>query len=84
MNLVGPRPALFNQDDLKDLRTKFNVHTIAPGVTGWAQIKGRDELSIPEKVKFDKKYLDQRSMWFDLKIIFLTTYKVIKRSNIAH
>lgn len=84
MNLVGPRPALFNQDDLKELRTKQGVHKIAPGVTGWAQINGRDELPIPEKVKYDKFYLDHRSLWFDLKIIFLTIYKVLRRSNIQH
>lgn len=84
MSIVGPRPALFNQDDLKELRTKENVHTIAPGVTGWAQINGRDELSIPEKVKFDKYYLDHRSLGFDLKIIFLTAYKVIMRADIQH
>lgn len=84
MNLVGPRPALFNQDDLKELRTSLGVHTIAPGVTGWAQINGRDELPIPEKVKFDKYYLDHRSVIFDFKIILLTIYKVIKRSNIQH
>lgn len=84
MNLVGPRPALFNQDDLKELRTKLGVHTLAPGVTGWAQINGRDELSIAEKVKFDKEYLDRRSIWFDLKIIFLTAYKVIARADISH
>lgn len=84
MSLVGPRPALFNQDDLKELRTQYNVHTIAPGVTGWAQINGRDELSIPEKVKYDKYYLDHRSLWFDIKIIFLTAYKVILRADITH
>ena len=84
MNLVGPRPALFNQDDLRELRTKYNVHTIAPGVTGWAQINGRDELSIPDKVEYDKYYLDHRSLWLDIKIIFLTIYKVIKRDNIQH
>ena len=84
MSLVGPRPALFNQDDLKELRTTLGVHTIAPGVTGWAQINGRDELPIPEKVKFDKYYLDNRNLLFDIKIIFLTIYKVLKRSNIQH
>ena len=84
MNLVGPRPALFNQEDLMKLRTEFGVHKIAPGVTGWAQINGRDELPIPEKVKFDKEYLDRRSVSFDLKIIVLTVYKVLKRSNIQH
>lgn len=84
MSLVGPRPALFNQDDLKELRTKFGVHNIAPGVTGWAQINGRDELSIEEKVKFDKEYLDRRSIWFDVKIIYLTIYKVLMRNNVSH
>jgi O-antigen biosynthesis protein WbqP len=84
MNLVGPRPALFNQDDLVELRTKFNIHTIAPGVTGWAQINGRDELPIPIKVNFDKEYLEKRSILFDLKIIFLTVYKVLLRSDIQH
>lgn len=84
MNLVGPRPALFNQDDLIELRTKFNVHTLPPGVTGWAQVNGRDELSIEEKVKFDKEYLDKKSIAFDIKIIFLTIFKVLKRSNILH
>lgn len=84
MNLVGPRPALYNQDDLKELRTKLGVHVIAPGVTGWAQINGRDELPIPDKVKFDKEYLDRRSILFDIKIIFLTMYKVILRKNISH
>jgi O-antigen biosynthesis protein WbqP len=84
MNLVGPRPALFNQDDLKELRTQYNIHTLAPGVTGWAQVNGRDELAIPEKVKFDKYYLDHRSLAFDIKIIFLTAYKVIKREDVSH
>lgn len=84
MNLVGPRPALFNQDDLVSLRTKLGVHKIAPGVTGWAQINGRDELPIPEKVQFDKDYLDRRSILFDVKIIILTIYKVLNRSNIQH
>ena len=84
MSLVGPRPALFNQDDLKEMRTKVGVHTLPPGVTGWAQINGRDELSIPEKVKYDKEYLDRRSLWFDLKILFLTAYKVIARVDISH
>lgn len=84
MSLVGPRPALFNQDDLKELRTKYNVHSIPPGVTGWAQINGRDELSIEEKVKYDKQYLDRRSLAFDIKVIFLTVYKVLMRANIQH
>lgn len=84
MNLVGPRPALYNQDDLKELRTKQGIHNIAPGITGWAQINGRDELPIPVKVQFDKEYLDRRSILFDLKIIFLTIYKVILRADISH
>ncbi len=84
MNLVGPRPALFNQDDLRELRTNYNIHSIAPGVTGWAQINGRDELSIPEKVKYDKYYLDHRSLSFDIKIIFLTVYKVVLRADVSH
>lgn len=84
MNLVGPRPALYNQDDLKELRTKYDVHTIAPGVTGWAQINGRDELSIPDKVLFDKYYFDNRSLGLDIKILFLTVYKVVKRSDVSH
>lgn len=84
MNLVGPRPALYNQDDLVALRTEAGVHHIAPGVTGWAQINGRDELPIPEKVKFDKEYLNKRSLFFDLKIIFLTIYKVLLGKNITH
>lgn len=83
MNLVGPRPALFNQEDLIDLRTLYNIHQIAPGVTGWAQINGRDELSIEEKVKFDKAYLEQKSLIFDFKIILLTVIKVLKRANIS-
>lgn len=84
MNLVGPRPALFNQDDLKELRTKYNIHTLPPGITGWAQINGRDELSIEEKVAFDKEYYDRRSLAFDIKIIFLTLYKVIIRADVVH
>ena len=84
MNLVGPRPALYNQDDLVELRTKLGVHKLAPGVTGWAQINGRDELPIPEKVKFDREYLERKSIAFDVKIICLTVYKVLKRANIQH
>ena len=84
MNLVGPRPALFNQNDLVELRTKLGVQQLAPGITGWAQINGRDELPIPEKVKFDREYLEKRSVWFDIKILFLTAYKVLKRANVQH
>lgn len=84
MSLVGPRPALFNQYDLMELRTKAGVHTLVPGVTGWAQINGRDELSSEEKVKFDKEYLERRSVMFDLKIIFMTAFKVLLRKGISH
>lgn len=84
MNLVGPRPALFNQYDLRDLRTHYNIHLLAPGVTGWAQINGRDELSIEEKVKLDKQYLDRRALSFDLKIILMTIFKVLLRKGISH
>lgn len=84
MSLVGPRPALFNQYDLMELRTKHGVHTLLPGVTGWAQINGRDELSIPEKVEFDADYLKRKSLGFDIKIIFLTALKVVLRKGISH
>lgn len=84
MALVGPRPALFNQDDLKELRTAYNIHTLTPGVTGWAQVNGRDELSIPDKVQYDKYYYEHRSLLFDFKILFLTVYKVIARADVQH
>ncbi len=84
MSLVGPRPALFNQHDLIELRTKFNIHTLLPGVTGWAQVNGRDELSIPDKVQFDVEYLKQQSLWFDIKILFITVANVIGRKGITH
>ena len=84
MVFVGPRPALHNQDDLVDLRTKTGVHELMPGVTGWAQVNGRDELSIPEKVKFDKYYLDNKSIMLDIKILFFTILKVIKLQGVSH
>ena len=84
MSFVGPRPALFNQDDLIALRTKKGVHLILPGLTGWAQINGRDELPIPVKVDFDVEYLQKQSFYFDLKIIWLTFLKVIKRDGVTH
>lgn len=84
MSLVGPRPALFNQYDLMELRTKAGVHVLVPGVTGWAQINGRDELSSEEKVKYDKEYLERRSVMFDLKIIYMTAFKVLLRKGISH
>ena len=84
MSFVGPRPALFNQDDLVELRAKKNIHTLIPGVTGWAQVNGRDDLSIPVKVSFDEYYFNHRSFAFDLYIIFLTAIKVIKREGVQH
>jgi O-antigen biosynthesis protein WbqP len=84
MSFVGPRPALFNQDDLKDLRTQCNVHTLTPGITGWAQVNGRDELPIPIKVQFDEYYLKHQSVFLDLKIILLTAYKVFKSEGVSH
>jgi O-antigen biosynthesis protein WbqP len=84
MSVVGPRPALFNQYDLIELRTQKNVHKLLPGITGWAQVNGRDEISIEEKVKFDLEYLDKKSMWFDIKIIIITILKVIKLDGIKH
>jgi O-antigen biosynthesis protein WbqP len=84
MSVVGPRPALFNQDDLVRLRTAAGVEKLPPGLTGWAQINGRDELPIPEKVKLDAEYLEQKSFLFDLKIIFLTFARVLHRQGVAH
>ena len=84
MSFVGPRPALFNQDDLIALRTQKGVHVLAPGLTGWAQINGRDELPIPVKVEYDAYYLKHRSFLFDLKILFLTFIKVVKREGVTH
>ncbi len=84
MSFVGPRPALFNQDDLKALRTMKNIHTLTPGITGWAQTNGRDDLPIPEKVSFDEYYLKHRSFAFDLYIIFITILKVVKKEGVQH
>jgi len=84
MSFVGPRPALFNQQDLIELRTKAGVHTLMPGLTGWAQINGRDELPIPQKVALDVEYLHRRSLTFDIYIIFMTAMKVIRRDGIVH
>jgi len=84
MSFVGPRPALFNQDDLIELRTQKGVHTLTPGLTGWAQINGRDELPIPVKVEFDEYYLKNRSLALDLRIIFLTALKVVKSEGVTH
>jgi O-antigen biosynthesis protein WbqP len=84
MSLVGPRPALFNQDDLIALRTQAGVHELVPGLTGWAQINGRDELPIPEKVKLDVEYLQRRSFRFDLWILWMTFLKVLRRDGVSH
>ncbi|MEN9895881.1 MAG: Undecaprenyl-phosphate galactose phosphotransferase [Pseudomonadota bacterium] len=84
MSFVGPRPALFNQDDLIAMRTAENVHTILPGLTGWAQVNGRDELPIPQKVALDAEYLKRKSLLFDLKILLLTARKVLGRSGVSH
>ena len=84
MSLVGPRPALFNQDDLIALRTAGGVHEMTPGVTGWAQVNGRDERPIPEKVKLDEWYMRNRSFWLDLKIVGMTVFKVIRKEGVVH
>jgi O-antigen biosynthesis protein WbqP len=84
MSFVGPRPALFNQDDLIAQRTESGIHLLTPGLTGWAQINGRDELPIPEKVALDVEYLEKKSFYFDLKIILLTFLKVLKKEGVAH
>lgn len=84
MSIVGPRPALFNQDDLIALRSAHGVDRLAPGITGWAQVNGRDELPIPDKVAFDVAYLQQQSFWFDLKIIFLTVLRVLTAHGVSH
>lgn len=84
MSFVGPRPALFNQDDLVALRTERGVHEMVPGLTGWAQVNGRDELPIPDKVALDVEYLRRRSFLFDLRILWLTVVKVIRRDGVSH
>ena len=84
MSFVGPRPALFNQDDLIALRTEKGVHELLPGLTGWAQVNGRDELPIPKKVDLGVEYLERHSFFFDFRILWLTFIKVIKRSGVSH
>ena len=84
MSFVGPRPALFNQLDLIELRTHEGVHELLPGLTGWAQVNGRDEIPIPEKVKLDAIYLRNRSIGLDILILWMTLIKVVKRSNVSH
>lgn len=84
MSFVGPRPALFNQDDLIALRTEKGVHELVPGLTGWAQVNGRDELPIPQKVQLDVVYLEHRSLLFDIKILWMTALKVMARDGVSH
>jgi len=84
MSFVGPRPALFNQHDLIDLRTKKGIHTLVPGLTGWAQINGRDELPIPVKVNFDEYYYKNRSFLMDMRILLMTLFKVMRREGVDH
>jgi O-antigen biosynthesis protein WbqP len=84
MSFVGPRPALFNQDDLIALRSQYGVDKLLPGLTGWAQINGRDELPIPDKVKLDVEYMQNQTIFFDLKILILTILKVLNRDGVVH
>ena len=84
LSFVGPRPALYNQDDLIALRAEKGVDKLVPGITGWAQVNGRDELSIPDKVALDVEYLNRQSFWFDMKILWMTFLKVMKREDVSH
>lgn len=84
MSFVGPRPALFNQDDLIALRTEKGVHELVPGLTGWAQVNGRDEIPISQKVQMDVEYLQRRSLLFDLKILWITALKVLAKEGVSH
>jgi O-antigen biosynthesis protein WbqP len=84
MSFVGPRPALFNQDDLVALRTEKGVHELVPGLTGWAQVNGRDELPVPQKVQLDVEYLQRQSLLFDMKILWMTALKVLARDGVSH
>ena len=84
MSFVGPRPALFNQDDLIALRMEKGVDKLLPGITGWAQVNGRDELSIPDKVALDVEYMERKSFWFDMYILWLTMLKVVRRDGVSH
>ena len=84
MSFVGPRPALFNQEDLIALRTEKGVDKLLPGITGWGQVNGRDGLSIPDKVALDVEYLNRQSFWFDMKILWMTFFKVVKRDGVSH
>lgn len=84
MSIVGPRPALFNQDDLIALRTEHGVHQLRPGLTGWAQVNGRDELPIPDKVRLDVEYLRNRSLAMDARTIAMTVGKVLRAKDVSH
>lgn len=84
ISFVGPRPALFNQYDLIDLRTKKGIHKLVPGLTGWAQVNGRDDLPVPEKVEYDEYYLKRRSFGLDLKVLFITLIKVMRSEGVKH
>jgi O-antigen biosynthesis protein WbqP len=84
MSFVGPRPALYNQDNLIAMRAEYGVDKLMPGLTGWAQVNGRDELPLPQKVAFDVEYLQRQSFWFDLGILWLTFVKVVRRDGVAH
>ena len=84
MSLIGPRPALFNQEDLIEARTAAGIHELRPGITGWAQVNGRDNLSIEEKVRLDREYLHRQSIGFDLRILWLTALKVLRREDVSH
>ena len=83
MSIVGPRPALYNQYDLRDMRTEVGVHKLVPGLTGWAQINGRDEIPLEEKVALDKEYMNMQNFWMDIKIIFMTVFKVAKSEGVS-
>ena len=84
IKFIGPRPALYNQDDLIKLRAEKGVHNLIPGLTGWAQINGRDELPVPDKVELDVEYMERQSFWFDIYIIWSTFVKVVSRDGVAH
>ena len=84
MSFVGPRPALFNQKDLIDLRLEKGINNLLPGVTGWAQVNGRDDLSIPDKVALDLEYLNRKSFWFDIKILWMTILSIAKNEGVSH
>ena len=84
MSFVGPRPALYNQEDLIALRTEAGVEQLLPGLTGWAQVNGRDELLIPQKVRLDVEYMHRKSFWFDILILWMTFLRVLKRDGVSH